>query len=193
MRISLVASFFFHTDCCLFGRPCSAQRDCHCRSQQGAHGTLQGTFDSSIGSVHQHHPRSLPHHDEYLRTHECPQVGSLCRRVQPWSSVDCHLSRGAQGHSCSGELRAVGYFHTRGETPRHFQFDSSGQYLIVANQDSNTIAVFNFNLSSGEIKYTGNEYRVPSPNFVCCCPVRDNEDAVPADVPADHGCAHHGG
>ena len=74
-----------------------------------------------------------------------------------------------------GELCSVGYFHTRGETPRHFQFDASGQYLLVANQDTDSIAVFNFNLSSGEIKYTGNEYRVPSPNFVCCCPIRDGE------------------
>jgi len=73
-----------------------------------------------------------------------------------------------------GHLKQVGFFHTRGETPRHFQFDSSGQYLIVANQDSNTIAVFSFNLSSGEIKYTGNEYRIPSPNFVCCCPMDDS-------------------
>lgn len=77
-----------------------------------------------------------------------------------------------------GELCAVGYFHTRGETPRHFQFDASGQFLLVANQDSNTIAVFNFNLSSGVITYTGNEYGVPSPNFVCCCPLREayNDD-----------------
>lgn len=27
---------------------------------------------------------------------------------------------------------------------------------------------------SGEITYTGNEYRVPSPNFVCCCPMDDS-------------------
>lgn len=74
-----------------------------------------------------------------------------------------------------GELHAVGYFHTRGETPRHFQFDASGQYLLVANQDSDSIAVFHFNLSSGEIRYTGNEYRVPSPNFVCCCPTRESD------------------
>lgn len=80
-----------------------------------------------------------------------------------------------------GQLQPVGHFHTRGETPRHFQFDSSGQYLIVANQDSDSIAVFAFNLSSGEIKYTGNEYRVPSPNFVCSCPVRD--DIVDLPVP----------
>jgi 6-phosphogluconolactonase (cycloisomerase 2 family) len=75
-----------------------------------------------------------------------------------------------------GELSTVGYFHTRGETPRHFQFDNSGQYLLVANQDSDSIAVFSFNLSTGVITYTGNEYGIPSPNFICCCPPRDDGD-----------------
>jgi 6-phosphogluconolactonase len=84
-----------------------------------------------------------------------------------------------------GELCTVGYFHTRGETPRHFQFDSSGQYLLVANQDTDSIAVFNFNLSNGDLKYSGNEYRVPSPNFVCCCPsYRDDSDVIQSDEPS---------
>jgi hypothetical protein len=90
----------------------------------------------------------------------------------------------SNGSRC-GELRVVGYFHTRGETPRHFQFDSSGQYLVVANQDTDTIAVFNFNLSNGEIKFTGNEYRVPSPNFVCCCPVHNDDFPAPPSVMED--------
>ena len=74
-----------------------------------------------------------------------------------------------------GELQAIGYFHTRGETPRHFQFDASGQYLLVANQDTDSLTVFNFNLSSGVITYTGNKYKVPSPNFICCCPLHSDE------------------
>jgi hypothetical protein len=74
-----------------------------------------------------------------------------------------------------GHLTTVGYFHTRGETPRHFKFDYSGQYLLVANQDTDNLAVFNFNQSSGEIKFTGNEYRVPSPNFVCCCKLHEDD------------------
>ncbi|KAL7494515.1 hypothetical protein ACHAWT_007620 [Skeletonema menzelii] len=90
------------------------------------------------------------------------------------------IFRVKQSHGCSGKTRKgtlaqVGFFHTRGETPRHFQFDHSGQFLIVANQDSDTIAVFSFNLTSGEIKYSGNEYRVPSPNFVCSCPINDRD------------------
>jgi hypothetical protein len=74
-----------------------------------------------------------------------------------------------------GELTTVGYIHTRGETPRHFQFDNSGQYLLVANQDSDSIAVFNFNLSNGDLKFSGNEYHVPSPNFICCCPTHQDD------------------
>jgi hypothetical protein len=35
-----------------------------------------------------------------------------------------------------------------------------------------------FNLSNGQLKYSGNEYRVSSPNFVCCCPTHA-EDEIP--------------
>jgi len=66
-----------------------------------------------------------------------------------------------------GMLTLAGIFHTRGETPRHFQFDKSGHWLLVANQDSNTCAVFAFNCSTGCVSYTGNTYPCPSPNFVC--------------------------
>jgi len=66
-----------------------------------------------------------------------------------------------------GMVTLAGIFHTRGETPRHFQFDKSGQWLLVANQDSNTCAVFQFNNSTGEVSYTGNTYGCQSPNFVC--------------------------
>eukprot|EP00930_Biecheleria_cincta_P098947 TRINITY_DN905_c0_g1_i1.p1 TRINITY_DN905_c0_g1~~TRINITY_DN905_c0_g1_i1.p1 ORF type:complete len:470 (+),score=66.15 TRINITY_DN905_c0_g1_i1:122-1531(+) len=57
--------------------------------------------------------------------------------------------------------------HTRGATPRHFQYDASGQWLITANQDSDNISVFRFNLATGVLDWTGHHYRVPSPNFVC--------------------------
>lgn len=58
--------------------------------------------------------------------------------------------------------------HTRGATPRHFSFDLSGQWLISANQDSNAISVFRFNMATGRLDWTGHKYQVPSPNFVCC-------------------------
>jgi len=66
-----------------------------------------------------------------------------------------------------GRLTRVGWCHTRGRTPRHFAFDDSGRYLIAANQDSNSISVFDFNPSNGLLRHTGNDYVVPSPNFIC--------------------------
>jgi len=67
-----------------------------------------------------------------------------------------------------GLLSIAGVYHTHGATPRHFQFDTSGQWLISANQDSDRLAVFRFNWATGRLDWTGNEYSVPSPNFVCC-------------------------
>jgi len=67
----------------------------------------------------------------------------------------------------AGLLSVAHIQHTRGATPRHFQFDGSGQWLITANQDSDCISVFRFNLATGRLDWTGHEYSVPSPNFVC--------------------------
>jgi 6-phosphogluconolactonase (cycloisomerase 2 family) len=69
--------------------------------------------------------------------------------------------------SRAGTLSMVGNFHTRGATPRHFAFDASGQWLITVNQDSDRVGVFRFNLATGRLDWTGHEYHVPSPNFVC--------------------------
>jgi len=67
-----------------------------------------------------------------------------------------------------GMLTEAGIYHTVGMTPRHFKFDPSGQWLLAANQDSNSVATFRFNSASGELKYTGTQLQVDSPNFVAC-------------------------
>jgi len=79
-----------------------------------------------------------------------------------------------QDGAAAGTLCTVNFTHTRGETPRHFAFDSSGQWLIVANQDADNVSVFEFHFSTGTLKYTGHQYKIKSPNFVCVCnPRRD--------------------
>lgn len=83
-----------------------------------------------------------------------------------------------------GLLTEVGIYHTTGMTPRHFKFDPSGQWMLAANQDSNQLATFRFNPSSGEMKYTGNQLKVDSPNFVACiqCHVKPELNGVVADL-----------
>lgn len=74
----------------------------------------------------------------------------------------------------AGYLSLIGFFHTRGNTPRHFKFDESGTYIIVANQDSDNISIFKFDQSLGVITFSGFEYKVPSPNFICRCTIFDD-------------------
>jgi len=90
----------------------------------------------------------------------------------------------------AGMLSMVGNFHTRGATPRHFQFDASGQWLITANQDSDRISVFRFNLANGRLDWTGHDYYVPSPNFVCNVQPHPEEAAELSDErPSDAAAA----
>eukprot|EP00658_Telonema_sp_P-2_P018239 TRINITY_DN17156_c0_g3_i1.p1 TRINITY_DN17156_c0_g3~~TRINITY_DN17156_c0_g3_i1.p1 ORF type:complete len:291 (-),score=49.99 TRINITY_DN17156_c0_g3_i1:332-1204(-) len=63
-------------------------------------------------------------------------------------------------------LSASSLFHTRGETPRHYQFDKSGEFLFVANQDTDNVSVFRFNQATGTAEFTSHSYKVKSPNFV---------------------------
>lgn len=79
-----------------------------------------------------------------------------------------------------GMLSEVGIYHTTGMTPRHFKFDPSGQWLLAANQDSNSVATFCFNPASGEMKFTGTNLSVGSPNFIACiaCHVKPEINGV---------------
>ncbi|CAN0486333.1 unnamed protein product, partial [Ectocarpus sp. 12 AP-2014] len=67
----------------------------------------------------------------------------------------------------AGYLRVVNYCHTKGKTPRHFQFDPSGEFLLSANQDTDSVTIFRFDNETGKLTFTGDVNDVPSPNFVC--------------------------
>lgn len=58
------------------------------------------------------------------------------------NSIAVFAIRAATTCGETGYLRIVNYCHTKGRTPRHFQFDPSGQYLLSANQDTDSVTVF---------------------------------------------------
>lgn len=66
----------------------------------------------------------------------------------------------------TGLLKLCGTYSTQGETPRHFQLHPNGRLLCAANQDTDTIVMFNFDTNTGELTPTGQTYKVDSPNFV---------------------------
>jgi 6-phosphogluconolactonase len=96
----------------------------------------------------------------------------------PFSSADIHASpdgrflyvtnRAKENNiaifsinATSGKLTPVGYESTQGESPRNFVIESSGKYLLVANQMSGNIVIFKRNAKTGLLQATGKQIKVP--------------------------------
>lgn len=63
----------------------------------------------------------------------------------------------------SGELTLVGHQSTLGKTPRNFNIDPSGNFLLVANQDSNDMVIFRRDKTTGLLTDTGRKIDVGNP------------------------------
>jgi 6-phosphogluconolactonase len=62
-----------------------------------------------------------------------------------------------------GEVELVGHEPTRGKEPRNFSLDPSGDWLLVANQDSDTIMTFRRDRDAGTLTAAGPPTATPSP------------------------------
>ncbi|MFT3679165.1 MAG: lactonase family protein [Ferruginibacter sp.] len=65
--------------------------------------------------------------------------------------------------SKTGILTLAGHQSTLGSKPRNFNFDPSGNFLLVANQESNDIVIFRINHKTGLLTDTGKRINVPNP------------------------------
>lgn len=65
----------------------------------------------------------------------------------------------------TGLLTFVAHTATGGATPRHFSLDSSGHWMVVGNQDSNTLTVFSVNSTTGALTSVGSPVTVTGPAF----------------------------
>lgn len=63
----------------------------------------------------------------------------------------------------TGKLKAKGYQPTLGKTPRNFMIDPTGNYLLVANQETNNIVIFKRNKQTGLLQPTGTQIEIPKP------------------------------
>jgi len=66
----------------------------------------------------------------------------------------------------SGELSWLGETWTRGDYPRSFTIDPSGEFLFSCNQRSEAITCFRVNRRSGELRFTGQYTAVGTPSIV---------------------------
>ncbi len=72
----------------------------------------------------------------------------------------------------TGMIALVDHQYTEGETPRNFNFDPTGNYLIVGNQNSNSIVIFKRNKETGLLTDTGNRISVGKPVCIKWIPVK---------------------
>lgn len=63
----------------------------------------------------------------------------------------------------SGKLKLIGRTSTLGKTPRNFSLDPTGNFLLVANQNSEDIIIFKRNKHTGLLTPTGKKIEVGSP------------------------------
>jgi 6-phosphogluconolactonase len=96
------------------------------------------------------------------------------------SSADIHVSPDGKFLYCSnrgesntiaifsidkatGKLKLLGHQSTMGKVPRNFNFDPTGNFLLVANQQSDNIVIFSRDKNTGMLTYTGKQIEVPNP------------------------------
>ncbi len=63
----------------------------------------------------------------------------------------------------TGWLTLAGHQSTLGKTPRNFNFDPSGNFLLVANQNSDEIVIFKVDKKTGFLADTGKRIKVGNP------------------------------
>jgi 6-phosphogluconolactonase len=117
------------------------------------------------------------------------KTGSLqaIQRINPYGknmtdsigSADIHISPNGKFLYCSnraavhtigifkvlknGMLRYIQLQSTEGLTPRNFNIDPTGKFLLVANQNSNNIVVFAIHATTGLLENTHKNIIVPNP------------------------------
>ena len=77
-----------------------------------------------------------------------------------------HDSIGIFSIGFNGELKFQGVEWTRGDYPRSFNFDPSGQFLYSCNQRADNVAVFKVNRETGGLAFTGHYTPVGNPSII---------------------------
>lgn len=72
----------------------------------------------------------------------------------------------------SGKLNIVESVYVEGEKPRNFNFDPTGNYLLVGNQNSDQIVVFKRDIATGRLTDTGNRINVGRPVCIKWIPMK---------------------
>jgi 6-phosphogluconolactonase len=62
-----------------------------------------------------------------------------------------------------GKPKLMGWTSSQGQTPRNFNIDPTGQFMLVANQRSGNVVSFRIDEATGDLWPTGEQIATPSP------------------------------
>ncbi len=71
----------------------------------------------------------------------------------------------------TGRLTSIGYQPVMGESPRNFIIDPSGNFLLVANQNTDNVVIFKRDAQTGLLQATGQQISLPKPVCLKLMPV----------------------
>uniref|UniRef100_A0A7S2SL81 6-phosphogluconolactonase n=1 Tax=Rhizochromulina marina TaxID=1034831 RepID=A0A7S2SL81_9STRA len=114
--------------------------------------------------------RTLPEHFESLDHHKS-HASEI--RIHPSGRFVLVANRGhdsiavfAVDEANSGRLSLTSITPSGGVFPRNFNFDATGHYVLVGNQNSNNLTLFAFDVDTGLMKNSLQTVYQPSPNFI---------------------------
>jgi 6-phosphogluconolactonase len=109
--------------------------------------------------------RIATHPEDYKGT-----IGSADIHVSPDGKFLYASNRGDENNIAifaidqkNGKLQSKGYQSALGKTPRNFMIDPTGNFLLVANQETNNIVIFRRNKETGLLQPTGKQIELPKP------------------------------
>ena len=71
----------------------------------------------------------------------------------------------------TSKLSPVGYQPVFGKNPRNFIIDPTGNYLLVANQNSNNVTIFRRDKKTGLLEKTDQDLQIPLPVCLKIVPI----------------------
>ncbi len=122
-------------------------------------------FDAQLGRLaHRQTVSTLP--PGFAGSNFCSEILVSADGKFVYAGNRLHDSIGIFSVGANGELTFVGDEWTRGNYPRSFNFDPTGQFLYCCNQRGDNIAVFEVDRKAGSLKFTGHYTPVGNPSII---------------------------
>lgn len=122
-------------------------------------------YDSKVGTLTPRQTIStLP--AEFVGSNFCSEILVSDDGKFVYAGNRLHDSIGIFSVGSEGKLTYIGEEWTRGDYPRSFSFDPSGQFLYCCNQRADNIAVFQVDKNTGKLKFTNHYAAVGNPSHI---------------------------